>query len=406
MEKMIRILDNNKIGKTMFVNMRNGSTIRFPLEVKDIVIDMLEKNGFDEKNYEFEDDSDREYVMDIHKELLEQGFFVNDSINFQNKIVSIQLTNGCNLRCKHCCVSSGDELLNELSTDELIDAIGKIIKFNPKHINISGGEPMIHKDFEKISKYLYDNYRGRKILSTNATLIDKDNVHIISRYYDQVDISVDGVDEETCSKIRGKRVFEKTINSIKLLKSIGFDNINISMVLFKGNEHLEDDFKSLAESLGVDSMCRLFSPVVRGKENSDYFIGDIRKETYIPESFINKNEGIGVSSCSAGRKELFITADGDIYPCPSFYEKDFIMGNIKDIDDISSSIVDITDKDSICNLIKKIDMKQSEECSSCEVFYFCWTCPGYVNEFYDRVDALRKRCDVMKEILYRRVWFG
>jgi len=55
-------------------------------------------------------------------------------------------------------------------------------------------------------------------LSTNGTLINSDNVVSIGKYIDQVDISMDGFNEETVALVRGKGVFSKIMNSISLLQ--------------------------------------------------------------------------------------------------------------------------------------------------------------------------------------------
>ena len=62
--------------------------------------------------------------------------------------MGIQLTNRCNLHCLHCCADSGrGDIENELSTKEMKDVFKKVVEWNPRRIMISGGEPLLRKDF-------------------------------------------------------------------------------------------------------------------------------------------------------------------------------------------------------------------------------------------------------------------
>lgn len=46
---------------------------------------------------------------------------------------------------------------------------------------------------------------------TNGTLINEENASKLAKQFFSIDISLDGVDEENCAKIRGKHVFGKVI---------------------------------------------------------------------------------------------------------------------------------------------------------------------------------------------------
>ncbi len=47
------------------------------------------------------------------------------------------------------------------------------------NIMLSGGEPMVRSDFFEILTYLKSIYKGNIIVSTNATLINKNNVELL-----------------------------------------------------------------------------------------------------------------------------------------------------------------------------------------------------------------------------------
>ena len=77
-------------------------------------------------------------------------------------MVEIELTEACNLKCIHCYAEAGEKLPKELPTEEIINLIDKIAKNGSSYILLTGGEPLLHKDFFKIMKYADSKKRHRK----------------------------------------------------------------------------------------------------------------------------------------------------------------------------------------------------------------------------------------------------
>lgn len=111
-----------------------------------------------------------------------------------------------------------------MTTQRVTEILQKIIKWQPDKITITGGEPLLRNDLLEHLKFLREAFEGIIILATNGTLIHKGNVSDIIQYIDRIDISVDGVDEESSRKIRGRGVFAKVLKSVELLKLNGFDS--------------------------------------------------------------------------------------------------------------------------------------------------------------------------------------
>lgn len=152
-------------------------------------------------------------------------------------------------------------------------------------ITLSGGEPLLRKDFKELLVYLRSNYNGHIGVSTNGTLITNSNADLLVKYADQIDISIDGVDEETCSIVRGKGVFENVIRNIKVLQDKGFNNVSLSMVFSDKNEYLEPAFLELNRQLGTTPITRVFAEIGRGKDSKNIFSDKGIDDVYIPETF-------------------------------------------------------------------------------------------------------------------------
>lgn len=125
-------------------------------------------------------------------------------------------TRTCNLKCRHCYMSSdAKKYQNELTTAEAKQFIDDLADFNVPVLLFSGGEPLIRPDFFELADYAAK--KGvRPTLSTNGTLITPEvarKIKDISVGY--VGISLDGL-REVNDKFRGKAgAFEAAMNGIK-----------------------------------------------------------------------------------------------------------------------------------------------------------------------------------------------
>lgn len=350
------------------------------------------------------DNEDRIYIEKIYKNLHYLGI-IEDENNIEaleNKIVSFEITHRCNLKCTHCCIDADEAIsnTNDLTTDNIKEILKKIVEWNPKKILLSGGEPMIRPDFFEIITYLRNIYSGKIVISTNGTCINYKNIDDLVRCVDQIDLSLDGIDEETCSVIRGEGVFEKVIKSIKLLKNKKFEKITLSMVISDSNIHLKDKFISLCNEIGVKPITRGFQSIGRGEINKEKFLSQVQNKSFLSED-INKN--LGVCNCSAMNRELFFSYDGSIYPCPALIKPEYLLGNILNIE----KIVDLevlnrgTKPDILIDILKSDNLK---ECIECKVNLFCLGCPGIIDSIKHNKSAIKNRCDKLKAILYKKVW--
>lgn len=402
-ESTVEIINKDKV---ILANKNNGYFIRITKEVYDILNIMIDnKLSIEKLLSKLNDDDDRIYINELINKLIQNNLLKKSSDEekiLQNKIISFEITHRCNLKCVHCCIDADGVTSNktDLTTNEAKSVLDKMVDWNPESIMLSGGEPMLRKDFIEIITYLRKHYKGRIILATNGTLINDKNVKILSECVDKIDISLDGVDEETCSIVRGRGVFDKVIKNIKKLQRIGFKEITISMVFSDKNQHLEEAFERLNESLGTQPLMRLFSPVGRGKDNKSIFSDKSDDEIYIPEDYLSDDfEKIDMSTCSTGNRELFINYKGELYPCPILMDDKYKLGNINQIKRISE-LIDRND-----NVISKLKNSSNyKECEKCKVDLFCWTCPGELNDLKDNDKAMKYRCSKLKPVLYKRIW--
>jgi len=400
-----KIMNGNKV---ILANRQTGQWIRISKEVYDILDLGINNNlSIDELELNLYDDEDKRYIRELYKKLCYIGI-IEDENNKQvlkNKIALFEITHRCNLRCIHCCADADGVISDkkDLTTEESERVLDKLIEWNPEIIMLSGGEPMLRKDFTELLIYLKKHYKGKIVISTNATLINDKNVNILAKCAYQIDISLDGIDEKTCSLVRGPGVFGKVINSVKLLNHAGFEKITLSMVVADKNEQLESSFNKLNKKLGTKPIIRMFAPIGRGMNNKSYFSNLGENKSYLPKSYIKDilNGTINSCSCKGGRQELFISYNGNVYPCPSLMNQNYLLGNVLSIKSISDLSVF---KKKNYDLFDILNSEIYRECKNCKVNLFCWTCPGTMERLKYNELAIRDKCKKIRPILYKEVW--
>ncbi len=171
----------NYKSKVILANTVNGKWVRISKELADNIEKMIcEDISIDQ--IEFENQNDKVFFHELLNSLSDLEIIndVNKDEVLQNKIASVELTERCNLKCIHCCMNAQNNILStvDMSYEKMIQVLDKIIDWNPKSMMLSGGEPMLRRDFFALAEYIREKYRGHVILSTNGLLINEKNVEL------------------------------------------------------------------------------------------------------------------------------------------------------------------------------------------------------------------------------------
>ncbi len=111
-------------------------------------------------------------------------------------IVVWNMTNRCNLSCRHCYIEAEDRAYKgELTTDEAKIFIDDLAAMKVPVLLFSGGEPLIREDLFELGAYAVA--KGiRPVISTNGTLITPEAARKIKETgFQYVGISIDGNEE-------------------------------------------------------------------------------------------------------------------------------------------------------------------------------------------------------------------
>ncbi|EKX94028.1 Molybdenum cofactor biosynthesis protein A [Peptostreptococcus anaerobius] len=383
--------------ETIIANKANGMWIKVPKICYEIIKLMSENNKYISCGIEyFEREEDKKYFQNIIEKLDQIGVlseYFDDKLYFRRvEVITISLTNRCNLYCDYCCTNARHNY-KDLPTDDIKKIIKNIMSFDPKKIVITGGEPMIRKDFFEIIEYIRKDYSGEIQLLTNGTYITRDNINLL-KMIDSISISIDGYNKKMVDKIRGNGTFEKVINSISFLQEIKFKKIALSMVFGENDRNKMNKFKDFCEISNVKPVYRFFSRFGRGKNLNTYIKNS--NISFFPLVLFNKNEYIERTlCCNPGNLNLFVNYDGNVYPCQNLIHKKFEMF---DALDLNQSIVEkIKERShSVFDELDKINTALIERCIDCRHKLFCGYCLANIDNMFSDISTLESTCKLIR----------
>jgi len=264
-------------------------------------------------------------------------------------IIYFEITDKCNLRCIHCYNNSNAQM--RMTNKEIpVEMLEEVIKRNRDKKNLkvilSGGEPILHSQFEKIVEML-DRYEVKTTVYTNG--IDSTRfVNVFLKYGVNVMISLDGANGKDHDYIRGKGSFERTCLNIKrLCDEIDLDKVTFSFTINRYNFTTIEEMLLLCREFRVKRV--YFNPVASLGRNREDFLGlnyeelvymwnvlyDLEKkysdiriicDTYWKARYIEKNLSLPFD-CSICKK-IRVSVNGDVYPCTFFDDENILKQNI------------------------------------------------------------------------------
>ena len=180
------------------------------------------------------------------------------------------LTEGCNLRCRHCWIAPKYQSEGEKATALDLELFRHIVDqakpMGLSAVKLSGGEPLIHPQISEILDYLLGQDLTVTIESNGIACTTELAAKIRACKNPSVSVSLDGSDAATHEWMRGvEGCFDATVRGIKNLVDAGF-RPQVIMSLLRRNKGQMEDLVRLAESLGAGSVkFNMVQPTARGE---------------------------------------------------------------------------------------------------------------------------------------------
>jgi molybdenum cofactor biosynthesis protein A len=169
---------------------------------------------------------------------------LKDSFGREHNYLRISLTEKCNLRCTYCMPETGVVLSPKsglMTTQEVIDLAALFVKNGVDKIRLTGGEPLLRKDFPEILHAL-SQMPVELSLTTNAILVDRHIATFKTCNLKTINVSLDTLSSDKFDAITKRDHFDRAFRNIELLLQEGF-KVKLNVVLLKGfNDNEIADF--------------------------------------------------------------------------------------------------------------------------------------------------------------------
>lgn len=317
-------------------------------------------------------------------------------------VIVVNITTGCNLRCKYCFADCGPfkgEDMTEDVMDATIDSMLSMPQVKVITFEFQGGEastnvPGMRKFIEKVEKvkHKYDKlvkYRTE----INCILVTEDLISLVKQYNVSVGVSLDGPKEmtdKTRVDINGNGAFDRIEKGIKKLRDNGIYIDGAVCTIGQHNVHYPKQLMEYFDKIGMNFKPRPVNILGREKENHlttkpgewakcfkemHEMKDDVEVENFSVHIF-EENVYTPIRDyiclrypCGAARELVSVNPNGDVFPCDGFKgEKKFVMGNV-----LNEKIEDMLKKPEIVKLRNRT-AKSIEKCSKCKFRGMCCSC--------------------------------
>ncbi len=196
------------------------------------------------------------------------------SCGYYLNTIYFYLTEGCNLKCRHCWIApkyqSKDAKWPMLDFELFKDIVRQGRALGMSGVKLTGGEPLIHPDIDKILEHIKEQDLLLTIETNGVECTPETAAKIVKCKKPFVSVSLDGTDAETHEWVRGvKGSFAAAINGIRNLVKAGLRPQIIMSVMSRNKNQMEEMVK-LAEKENADSVkFNLVTPTARGEQMHD-----------------------------------------------------------------------------------------------------------------------------------------
>ncbi len=268
-------------------------------------------------------------------------------------LLTIAVTTKCNLECAHCWFEAGPcQLQQDISGREICKVLDDFSLLGGRKLRLTGGEPLLHPDWQGIFDHAVSLGLEKIILQTNGLLLTEAHLAAFDRVNPellQIQISLDGARGSTHDLIRGAGTFSQTITLLEELVKQGLGS-RLSLFFTEMKHNLQElpEVLSFAAELGIPSVSS-GCLVACGRAAADDQIAPPEPGQYLTmldryrsdETFRRHYRALGCiaslewcqsepaaqGQCSFVRTP-YLTADGVLFPCLMCHAEKFSVNAV------------------------------------------------------------------------------
>lgn len=190
-----------------------------------------------------------------------------DQYDREIEYLRISVTDRCNLRCKYCMPEGirWMPMSNLLTYEEIVMAARAAAQLGVKIVKVTGGEPLVRRDVEKLVGCLKRIPGIEKVtMTTNGLLLADKLPALLEAGLDAINVSLDTTDRETYREITGSDSLDAAVEGIEAAVRAGLTVKVNAVSLDLGEENLKS-LIDLTRTMPVDVRFIEMMPIGYGK---------------------------------------------------------------------------------------------------------------------------------------------
>ncbi len=160
---------------------------------------------------------------------------LTDTFGRQHNYLRISLVEKCNLRCTYCMPQEGVQLSPKedlMSATEIFEIAKVFTEHGVNKIRLTGGEPLLRKDFGEILSQL-SALPVSLAITTNGVLLDRYIDELKKAGVAKLNISIDSLQGDRFSQMTLRDQFDRVMQNIELALTHEFE-VKLNAVLIQG----------------------------------------------------------------------------------------------------------------------------------------------------------------------------
>ena len=288
----------------------------------------------------------------------------------------IDLTSACTERCVHCYIPEYKNCF--LNFGLIKKALTEYKAMGGLSVHLSGGECMMHPDFEKILRFCKAENINMIILS-NMTLCDDERIKLLKEVDPQfINVSLYSMDpaiHDAITQLPGS--WKRTMDAILKCQKNGV-HIRLAAPALKENK---DSFPALAEFARNHNMhlvpdTDIFPQCDHNDSNMDHALSPAELEELLAKNprifykqYMSENPPRNANVCDVGQARICLDSQGNYYPCDGTHG--LILGNVRE-----HTLAEVWFGEKM-NELRNLKNQDFKDCVDCDKRPFCKVCPAH-----------------------------
>ena len=323
--------------------------------------------------------------------------------------ISLEITWQCLQNCVHCSSGASSNARDLLSRDDIIQAATDFKLLGGKKIELSGGEPFLHKDIESLLPIIKKLDLQVHIFTSGTFCKDSEwketlakNIKLVKlAKVDKVIFSLHGSNAKTHDDI--VKLTGSFGHAVEFMRALVKEKVRVGIHFVPMTSNFEElkDLVDFADNVGVEDVSVLrFVPQGRGEKNKISLMLKKEEVAELVELLAiekTKRKMVKVGShldftflidkskpkaCTAGITKCLVEANGNIIPCAVFkgMEKNFVAGNIQ-----KEGLTNVWKNSEVFKMFRNFNPEKLVGCNLCDYLSICkGRCPA--QRIYDHGD--------------------